>query len=53
MCCSCCVQGLLRSIGVSNFGIPHLEKLAATSTITPAVNQVNIWTAALEGFCFA
>eukprot|EP00878_Enallax_costatus_P037600 GHUV01042485.1.p1 GENE.GHUV01042485.1~~GHUV01042485.1.p1 ORF type:complete len:238 (+),score=84.08 GHUV01042485.1:346-1059(+) len=35
-------QGLLRSIGVSNFGIPHLEKLAQSSRITPAVNQIEL-----------
>lgn len=32
----------LRDIGVSNFGIPHLEKLAMTTTIPPAVNQIEI-----------
>ena len=37
-----CLQGLLRSIGVSNFGIPHLEKLAQSSRITPAVNQIEL-----------
>jgi diketogulonate reductase-like aldo/keto reductase len=36
------LQGLLKSIGVSNFGIPHLEKLAETATITPAVNQIEL-----------
>ena len=41
-CCTCVLQGLLRSIGVSNFGIPHLEKLAETSKVTPAVNQIEL-----------
>lgn len=34
--------GKLRAIGVSNFDIPHLEKLAATTKISPAVNQVEL-----------
>lgn len=34
--------GKLRSIGVSNFGIPHLEKLARTAKVTPAINQIEI-----------
>lgn len=36
------LKGLLRSIGVSNFGIPHLEKLSQTSNIPPAVNQIEL-----------
>ncbi|KAG1114593.1 hypothetical protein G6F42_014144 [Rhizopus arrhizus] len=32
----------LRAIGVSNFDIPHLEKLAITAKIPPAVNQVEL-----------
>ena len=32
--------GKARSIGVSNFQVAHLEKLAAESDVTPAVNQV-------------
>ncbi|KAL4431509.1 hypothetical protein ABPG75_006765 [Micractinium tetrahymenae] len=35
-------QGLVRSIGVSNFGIPHLQKLQQTATIKPTVNQIEI-----------
>jgi len=38
----CRRQGLVRDIGVSNFGERHLEKLAETSTIPPAVNQLEI-----------
>lgn len=34
--------GRLRSIGVSNFGISHLEKLTLSSQITPAVNQIEL-----------
>src|SRR5207247_9131576 len=33
-------QGLARSIGVSNYTIPHLEELLKSSPIPPAVNQV-------------
>ncbi|KAL6777580.1 hypothetical protein ACKKBG_A14825 [Auxenochlorella protothecoides x Auxenochlorella symbiontica] len=35
-------QGKLRSIGVSNFGVVHLEKLAQTAQVTPAVNQIEL-----------
>ncbi|HIU76233.1 MAG TPA: aldo/keto reductase [Candidatus Pelethocola excrementipullorum] len=33
-------SGRAKSIGVSNFGIPHLEHLFETSGIIPAVNQI-------------
>lgn len=33
-------EGLVRSIGVSNFSIKKLEELDKTATIKPAVNQV-------------
>jgi diketogulonate reductase-like aldo/keto reductase len=33
-------QGLCRAVGVSNFTIRHLEELAETSPIVPAVDQV-------------
>ena len=33
-------SGLARSIGVSNFEIPHLEQLFQMSGIIPAVNQI-------------
>ncbi|BBG04812.1 MULTISPECIES: aldo/keto reductase [Pseudonocardia] len=32
--------GKARSIGVSNFQIPHLEQLAAQTSTVPAVNQI-------------
>ncbi len=35
-------QGLIRSIGVSNFGIAHLQKLAETAVVKPAVNQIEL-----------
>ncbi|TMW65478.1 hypothetical protein Poli38472_008120 [Pythium oligandrum] len=34
--------GLLRNIGVSNFGEEHLKKLAETWRVKPAVNQVEL-----------
>jgi len=33
-------QGRARSIGVSNFQIPHLERLARETETVPAVNQI-------------
>ncbi len=33
-------EGLCRSIGVSNYMIPHLRELLAESEVVPAVNQV-------------
>ena len=33
-------QGLCRAVGVSNFTIRHLQELAESSQIVPAVNQV-------------
>lgn len=35
-------EGLAKSIGVSNYGIHHLEELFAASNVYPAVNQVEI-----------
>ncbi|MCM2425611.1 aldo/keto reductase [Streptomyces sp. RKAG337] len=35
-------EGRARAIGVSNFCIPHLERLAAGSGIVPAVNQIEL-----------
>lgn len=37
-------EGLCRSIGVSNFTIPLLEKLTNEINVTPAVNQVEFHT---------
>ncbi|MCU1437259.1 MAG: aldo/keto reductase [Naasia sp.] len=34
--------GLARAIGVSNFKVPHLERLAAEADVVPAVNQVEL-----------
>ena len=33
-------DGRVRSIGVSNFQVPHLERLAADTDTVPAVNQI-------------
>jgi diketogulonate reductase-like aldo/keto reductase len=35
-------DGRVRSIGVSNFEIPHLERLLAETNVTPAVNQIEL-----------
>jgi 2,5-diketo-D-gluconate reductase A len=35
-------SGRVRAIGVSNFHAPHLDRLAAESSLTPAVNQVEV-----------
>ena len=35
-------QGRARSIGVSNFQVAHLERLAAETDVTPAVNQIEL-----------
>ncbi|MEU6073340.1 aldo/keto reductase [Micromonospora sp. NPDC047074] len=35
-------DGRARSVGVSNFQVPHLERLAAEADMTPAVNQVEV-----------
>jgi 2,5-diketo-D-gluconate reductase A len=35
-------EGLVRSIGVSNFQAAHLERVIAETGVTPAVNQVEL-----------
>ncbi|XP_029194800.2 LOW QUALITY PROTEIN: 9,11-endoperoxide prostaglandin H2 reductase-like [Acropora millepora] len=35
-------QGLIRSIGVSNFGIHHLEELKKHSNVIPSINQIEV-----------
>jgi 2,5-diketo-D-gluconate reductase A len=35
-------EGRARSIGVSNFQIAHLERLAAQADVAPAVNQIEV-----------
>ena len=35
-------EGLVRSIGVSNFNISHMEEVMKIATIKPAVNQVEM-----------
>lgn len=34
--------GKVRAIGVSNFMVPHLERLLAETTVVPAVNQIEV-----------
>lgn len=35
-------QGLIRSVGVSNFGVQHLEGLASAGLPKPSVNQIEL-----------
>ena len=35
-------EGLVRSIGVSNFQAPHLERIVSESGVTPSVNQIEL-----------
>ena len=35
-------QGLVRSIGVSNFTAEHLDRIIAETGVTPAVNQIEL-----------
>jgi diketogulonate reductase-like aldo/keto reductase len=35
-------EGRIRSIGVSNFGVEELDRLAAECSVVPAVNQVEL-----------
>ncbi|GMF09876.1 unnamed protein product [Phytophthora lilii] len=35
-------EGILKDVGVSNFGEAHLEKLMKTAKVKPAVNQVEL-----------
>ncbi|MDL9980657.1 aldo/keto reductase [Microbacterium sp. ASV49] len=35
-------QGLARSIGVSNFLVPHLERIVADTGVVPAVDQIEL-----------
>jgi len=35
-------EGRARSIGVSNFQVPHLQQLAQETETTPAVNQIEV-----------
>jgi len=48
-------DGKIRSIGVSNFEIDHLEKLLKGTTLIPHVNQIPLWIGrpqvALRSFC--
>lgn len=35
-------EGRARAVGVSNFQVPHLERLARETDIVPAVNQIEV-----------
>lgn len=34
--------GKIRSVGVSNFGVPHLEAIRRAGLATPSVNQIEV-----------
>eukprot|EP00914_Ancora_sagittata_P018134 GHVO01035775.1.p1 GENE.GHVO01035775.1~~GHVO01035775.1.p1 ORF type:complete len:285 (-),score=42.06 GHVO01035775.1:10-864(-) len=38
----CKEKGLIRSVGVSNFGVAHLEGLKSAGCPTPSVNQIEL-----------
>jgi 2,5-diketo-D-gluconate reductase A len=42
-------DGRARSIGVSNFQVAHLERLAAETDVVPAVNQIELHPYLLNG----
>jgi len=48
-------EGVCRAIGVSNYTVRHLKELAAHSSVTPAVNQVEfhpfVFDPELLGYC--
>lgn len=35
-------EGLVRSVGVSNFAVAHLDSIVEATSVTPAVNQVEL-----------
>jgi 2,5-diketo-D-gluconate reductase A len=35
-------QGLAKTIGVSNFGAEHLERIIGETGVTPAINQIEL-----------
>ncbi|MGT2828802.1 aldo/keto reductase [Streptococcus hillyeri] len=41
--------GLVKSIGVSNFLVHHLEALAKTAKVTPSVNQIRLAPGCYQG----
>jgi diketogulonate reductase-like aldo/keto reductase len=47
---TCLKLGLTKSIGVSNYGIEHLESMKEYATILPSVNQIEVhpWLQRLE-----
>lgn len=47
---TCLKLGLTKSIGVSNYGIEHLEAMKEYATILPSVNQIEVhpWLPRLE-----
>jgi diketogulonate reductase-like aldo/keto reductase len=50
-------EGVVRDIGVSNFGVDHIQKLLETARVPPALNQIEVhpWLArpAVVQYCQA
>ena len=48
-------EGAVREVGVSNFLVPHLERLGRETGVLPAVDQIEshprFWQPALDGWC--
>ncbi len=38
-------EGLVKSIGVSNFGAEHIERIVGETGVTPAINQIELHAA--------
>lgn len=36
-------EGLVRSVGVSNFGVRHLQEMVDTNVEPPVINQVGLY----------
>ena len=50
-CVECQQRGLVRSIGVSNFGVSHLKEIEASGLPLPAANQLELHPLARSRAC--
>jgi diketogulonate reductase-like aldo/keto reductase len=48
----CKKEGLAKSIGVSNFGVEHLQEILEDAEFPPAVNQVSRMQQTYQWYCF-
>jgi diketogulonate reductase-like aldo/keto reductase len=48
----CKKEGLAKSIGVSNFGVEHLQEILEGAEFPPAVNQVSRMQQTYQWYCF-